>query len=228
LAEKALGSVAIAPSEVPDRALILAEGTDHVWQLPVPNPNEPNSALTYCLYVGDANDARLRVTLALLAQLLSEPAFNILRTQEQLGYVVHCSQMVLARDARFGIRIVIMSERAPAYLEERVEAFLDGMKMKLDEMSAEEFEEQKRGLGRKWMEGLKNLREETNRFWKYIEAGHLDFDRRTFVAFPVVGYSTHLLYSDRCQGHGFARGCHKGRRTCTVHGEDPPYISDSR
>lgn len=185
MAETILGSKPIASSEVPERALLPAEGSNHVWTLPVPNPNEQNSALTYFVHAGDANDASLRVTMALLTQLLTEPAFNVLRTQEQLGYIVHCSQLVLARDTQTGLKLVVQSERAPAFLEERVEAFLGGMRTKIEEMPAEEFEAQKQGLARQWSEKVKNLREETNRFWKYFEAGHLDFLRREYSTAPV-------------------------------------------
>lgn len=178
MAERTLNTNPIPASDVPERALLPEAGTNHVWELPVPNQNEPNSALTYFVHLGDANDPPLRVKTALLTQLLSEPAFNVLRTQEQLGYIVHCSQLVLARDCQTGVKVVVQSERAPAYLEERVEAFLESMQAKIEEMTAEEFEAQKRGLARQWTERLKNLREETNRFWKYVEAGHLDFLRR--------------------------------------------------
>jgi insulysin len=195
MAEEILASKPISPSSVPELALLLPEGTistsrlnsvadalagsNNVWTTPVLNPNEPNSSLASFIYLGDLSDARLRVTAALLVQLLTEPAFNVLRTQEQLGYIVHCSQAVLARDTHAGLKFTVQSERRPAYLEERVDAFLAGQATRLAEMTADEFAEQKAGLKRKWLERLKNMRDEANRFWKYIEAGHLDFLRRT-------------------------------------------------
>jgi insulysin len=201
MAEEILASKPIAPSSVPELALLLPEGmssfveslditdiapgSNYVWTMPVVNPNEPNSSLTYFLHLGDLSDARLRVTAALLVQLLSEPAFNILRTQEQLGYIVHCSQAALARDTHAGLKLVVQSERRPAYLEERVEAFLASQAARLADMPAEEFAEQKAGLKRKWLERLKNMREETNRYWKYLEAGHLDFYRRKIAYRPL-------------------------------------------
>jgi insulysin len=158
--------------------LTRALGTNHIWDIPVPNPGEVNSAITYFMHVGDMSDARTRVITALLSQLLAEPAFNVLRTQETLGYIVSCGPMVLARDTHTGIKVFIQSERKPAYCEQRIEAFLAGQKDRLEGMPAEEFAEQKEGLKRKWLERLKNLREETNRFWRFVEAGHLDFHRR--------------------------------------------------
>jgi insulysin len=130
------------------------------------------------MHIGDATDARTRVITALLSQLLSEPAFNQLRTQETLGYIVSCGSTVLPRDTHTGLRIFLQSERKPAYCEERIESFLAGQRGRLESMPAKEFAEQKEGLKRKWLERLKNLREETNRYWKYIAAGHFDFHRR--------------------------------------------------
>lgn len=84
-----------------------------------------------------------------------------------------------------GLRIVVQSEKKPGYLEERVEAFLGEMKAELEEMTDEEFESHKTGLGKKWLEADKNLDEEASRLLKQIMSGHLDFLRRrcsTFVS----------------------------------------------
>jgi len=64
------------------------------------------------------------------------------------------------------------------YLEERVETFLYSMKEKLEGMDDTEFTEQKKGLEKKWREGLKNMMEETRKYWDYVESGLLDFYRR--------------------------------------------------
>ena len=118
------------------------------------------------------------MTSAVLAQIITEPAFNVLRTREQLGYVVSCSQWGTPGSTEAGIRIIVQSERTPAYLEERVDAFLDEMQGTLEAMPEEEFVEHKRGMEKKWAEGPKNLKEETNRFWMHIDSGYHDFLRR--------------------------------------------------
>ena len=153
-------------------------GTNHVWSNPVPNPNEPNSALTYYVHYGSKIDRHLRVVAALLDQILSEPAFDILRTKEQLGYIVGANTWSAPGDNDMGLRIVVQSERGPVYLESRVEAFLDHMKGVIELMTDEEFAEQKQGLERKWQEVAKNLQEEARRFWVHINSGYLDFSRR--------------------------------------------------
>lgn len=169
------------------------QGLNYVWKTVVPNQNEPNSSLAYYMHIGSYLEPRLRVASALLTQILSEPAFNVLRTREQLGYIVSLSQMVSPGESNIGIRIVIQSERGPVYLEERVEAFLEEMKDKLEEMSAAEFREQQAGLERRWREAAKNLGEETNRYWTQVDSGYLDFLRRgchinSSAYFPDIFY----------------------------------------
>ena len=161
-------------------------GTNHVWSSPVSNPDEPNSALTYYVRYGSKIDRRLRVTAALLTQILSEPAFSILRTKEQLGYIVSASMWSASGDNDAGLRILVQSERDPVYLEERVEAFLDHMKGVIELTTDEEFAEQKNGLERKWREVAKNLNEEVTRFWVHIDSGYLDFLRRRPFPFHIV------------------------------------------
>ena len=153
-------------------------GSNHVWSIPVPNPNEPNSSLSYYVHFGPLIDQRLRVVSVLLTQILSEPAFNVLRTKEQLGYIVSASQWVAPGANESGLRIVVQSERGPIYLEERIEAFLEHMKGVIEAMSEDEFLEQKAGLERRWTEAPKNLSEEVNRHWAHIDSGYLDFLRR--------------------------------------------------
>lgn len=78
-----------------------------------------------------------------------------------------------------GLRIVVQSEKTPGYLEDRVEAFLDGMKATIEDMAPEVFEEHKDGLHKKWTEADKNLSDETGRFVSQVSSGQWDFLRGT-------------------------------------------------
>ncbi|KAI0672916.1 insulin-degrading enzyme [Trametes maxima] len=176
--EDILQASPIPATEVVERSLVLPTGSNYIWNTPVPNKNEPNSSLTYYMHVGPSTEPHIRVTNALLAHILSEPAFNVLRTREQLGYIVSASQWNLTGGGQTGIRVVVQSERSPAYLEQRVEAFLREMDEKLQSMPAEEFQENKVALQKRWREAPKNLAEEVNRYWGHIEHGYLDFHRR--------------------------------------------------
>ena len=176
LVESTLPSQELPAEQVPEeRTRLLPEGSNHIWEITCPNPNQLNGSLSFYCHVGNVADDHVRPTSKLLAQILSEPAFNILRTQEQLGYVVFCSNWQSIES--IGIRIVVQGDKAPRYLESRVEAFLVHMRGILESMSQEQFEEQKRGLERKFLEKLKKLSDESARFWTHISTGYLDFRR---------------------------------------------------
>jgi insulysin len=153
------------------------EGSNIVLNAPLPNPNQANSALSYFTYYGPVTDQKSRVTSALLTQILSEPAFNVLRTREQLGYLVSCTNWTLSGLSERGLRIVVQSEKKPGYLEERVEAFLDEMRSKLEMMADAEFVSHRTALEKKWLEADKNLPEEVARYIVQVNSGHCDFLR---------------------------------------------------
>lgn len=59
----------------------------------------------------------------LLGHMLYEPAFNQLRSQEQLGYIVWAGSK---KDAcALGIRCLVQGDGDSVMLEERIEAFFD-------------------------------------------------------------------------------------------------------
>ena len=230
MAEENLGPSPLSPIDLNDRALILSPGaslqtltffrlwfnqpigSNLVWSAPLPNPNQANSALTYYLHFGSIIDQKLRVVSALLTHILSEPAFNILRTREQLGYMVTCTLWLLPGASERGLRIAVQSEKKPGYLEERAEAFLREMKTKLEEMTDEEFGSQKTGLGKKWLEADKNLDDEASRLFKYITSGHLDFLRGRCSISRLT--FRHLIFCIRTKGRIFIADHHQ--RRCLV------------
>lgn len=178
IAEMAEEGLGVSPTaDLNEKALIMPAGSNFVWSSPLPNPNQANSALTYYLHFGSVVNQRLRVVSSLLTQILTEPTFNVLRTKEQLGYIVSCSNWSLPGASEKGLRIVVQSEKPPPYLEKRVEAFLDSMRFKIEDMSIEEFEGQKEGLEKKWMEADKNLYDEAGRYMLQINSGQWDFLR---------------------------------------------------
>src|SRR5947199_1078947 len=98
--------------------------------------------------------------------MTDEPAFDQLRTQEQLGYVVWSGPRYSS--TTLGYRVIIQSERTANYLESRIDAFLSRFAETLDTMSNEVFEAHKRSIINKKLEKLKNLGSETSRFWSHI------------------------------------------------------------
>ena len=158
---------------LPPRSLLLAPGSNSAWKLPVANPGNVNSSLEYYVQVGDPTDVALRATLALFAQIAHEPCFDQLRTKEQLGYLVFSG--VRRNPGAMGFRVIVQSERDSDYLESRIDAFFDQLRTLLRNLTPEEFAAHKRSLIHKKRESVKNLAEETNRFWMSIHSGYYDF-----------------------------------------------------
>lgn len=155
------------------RTLILPPGSNFIYERPLKDPANVNHCIEYSLYLGNGADRDLRAKILLIAQMTDEPAFNQLRTIEQLGYVVFSGASLVESWA--GYRILIQSERDCRYLEGRIEHFLSDFEKRLDEMSEEDFEGHKRAVINKRLEKLKNLTQEGNRFWNHIFNDTYDF-----------------------------------------------------
>ncbi|XP_045456766.1 insulin-degrading enzyme [Melitaea cinxia] len=126
-------------------------------------------------YACGVRQARANVTLELLAHALSEPCFHVLRTQEQLGYIVFSG--VRRSNGVQGLRIIVQSDRHPEYLEERIEKFIDGIEEYLENMSEEEFLKHRAALAAQRLERPKRLAIKASQLWSEITAQVYNFDR---------------------------------------------------
>jgi insulysin len=156
------------------RSLVFPPGCNFVYHKTLKDPANVNHCIEYLLYVGDKSVRPLRAKTLLLDQMTHEPAFDQLRTKEQLGYVVFSGARTTV--TTIGYRFIIQSEKTPEYLEGRIDSFLTGFADTLEKMSDSEFEGHKRSLITKRMEKLKNLDQESGRLWSHIDSEYLDFE----------------------------------------------------
>lgn len=159
--------------KIKSRSYWIPENKTYRYEKELIDEKNTNSCVLYFIQVGELANSPLQCTTELLAQLIKEPAFNILRTKEQLGYVVF-SGLQESRTT-FGIKVIIQSERNAAYLESRIVNFLKQYYETLKELSEEEFEKNKEALIGRKSETLKNLSQENNRFLRAISNGFYDF-----------------------------------------------------
>ncbi|EEA20106.1 hypothetical protein EYB25_007638 [Talaromyces marneffei] len=155
------------------RNIIFPPGSNYIYERQLKDPQNVNNCIEYYLFVGKITDEVLRAKLLLLAQMTEEPAFDQLRSKEQLGYVVWSGARYSA--TTIGYRVIIQSERTAQYLEGRIDNFLAQFAKTLDEMTEEEFESHKRSIINKRLEKLKNLGSETSRFWTHIGSEYFNF-----------------------------------------------------
>ncbi|KAJ5398409.1 hypothetical protein N7465_008898 [Penicillium sp. CMV-2018d] len=172
--EKILGGRPLPPSQwYLRRNMTLPPGANYVYPRSLKDPANVNHCIEYYLYIGLFSDDVLRSKLQLFAQLTDEPAFDQLRSKEQLGYVVWSGARYNA--TTLGYRVIIQSERTAHYLESRIETFLREFGPILEKMPEEEFEGHKRSVVNKRLEKLKNLSSETGRYWSHVGSEYFDF-----------------------------------------------------
>lgn len=76
-----------------------------------------------------------------------------------------------------GLRFIIQSEKAPHYLESRVEAFLCTMERAVEEMSEEAFQKHIQALAIRRLDKPKKLSAECAKYWGEIISQQYNFDR---------------------------------------------------
>ncbi|KAG5930400.1 hypothetical protein E4U42_001646 [Claviceps africana] len=157
------------------RSLVLPRGSNFVYKKDLQDPANVNHCVETWFYVGDRGDRQLGAKTLLVDQMIHEPAFNQLRTKEQLGYIVFSGARSFATTS--GLRFLIQSEKTPEYLDRRIEAFLIQFGASLEKMSEGEFEGHKRSLIIRRLEKLPNLDEEFSRHCAHIESEYYDFER---------------------------------------------------
>ena len=110
-----------------------------LYRFPEFNEADTNSCVEIAFQMG-ALDMEANSTLALFAHLIREPAFNQLRTEEQLGYIVH-SSVKTSGDHIKGILILIQSDSFhPNHVEERIEIFLSNFRQRLVDIIESDFQ----------------------------------------------------------------------------------------
>ncbi|KAM3862520.1 insulin-degrading enzyme isoform 2-T2 [Diretmus argenteus] len=158
-------------------------------------------------YQTDMQTTHDNMLLELFCQIISEPCFNTLRTKEQLGYIVFSG----ARRANGvqGLRFIIQSEKAPHYLESRVEAFLRTMEKSVEEMNEEAFQKHIQALAIRRLDKPKKLAAECAKYWGEIISQQYNFDRdnievaylKTLTKENVMQFYRELLAIDAPKRH---------------------------
>uniref|UniRef100_A0AAX7U6Y9 Insulin-degrading enzyme n=1 Tax=Astatotilapia calliptera TaxID=8154 RepID=A0AAX7U6Y9_ASTCA len=126
-------------------------------------------------YQIDMQSTHDNMLLELFAQIISEPCYSTLRTKEQLGYSVHSGPR--RANGVQGLYFLIQSEKAPHYLESRVEAFLCTMEKAVEEMSEEAFQKHIQALAIRRLDKPKKLSAECAKYWGEIISQQYNFDR---------------------------------------------------
>lgn len=162
---------------IESRTMKIPEG-ENVLRVKSVLPNDKNSTTTTYIQIG-ASSIRLQCLIEFIEKIMEEPLFDILRTQEQLGYSVACSHRF--NHGILGISVTVQSQEdknPTTAVEKRIEKFLhENFLSILDKMTDEEFETVQISLIK-----LKNMVEvelesEVSRNWSEITSREYIFKR---------------------------------------------------
>jgi insulysin len=123
LLEPILNAKPVSPSQITQQRVVkLTHGKEFVSQTKGLNKNDENSAIFNWFQVAPMNNLKKSVLLDLVAEMLSEPFFDTLRTKEQLGYIAWSGTRTSQGIA--GFRTIVQSTvKDPAGLDARIENF---------------------------------------------------------------------------------------------------------
>ena len=138
------------------------------------NKVHSNNAIDMIFQLGPESK-RGNVQLELLHQIIHEPAFDELRTKQQLGYIVHTS--VRRSHGCQSFQVIIQSDRDCATLEQRCTEFFDKFLKDLENMTEEQFKQHIEALAVRRLEKSKKMAEEASRVWSEINSRWYHFNR---------------------------------------------------
>lgn len=140
-------------------------------------PNDTNSVIKNYYQIGKAFPL-VESKLEILQKIIREPMFNMLRTQEQLGYSVSCSVKRDYKMLGFVITIESQEVKNPAWLVDgKIGFFLQQFIATLQMMSDDDFDTIKNSIIALKQSTDNDLMSEVERNWKEIMRGRNVFDR---------------------------------------------------
>ena len=117
---------------------------------------------------------------SLLGQIIQPWFYNQLRTEEQLGYAVFAFSMNVDRQWGMGF-LLQSSDKQPAFLWQRFQAFFPTAEAKLRAMKPEEFAQIQQAAISQMLQAPQTLSEEASKLSKDFDRGNMRFDSRDKV-----------------------------------------------
>jgi len=156
------------------REVVLPDQTAYVYN----RVNQVHASSSVELYyqVG-LQETRTNAILELFCQIVNEPAFDTLRTKEQLGYIVFSG--VRRSNGVQGLRVIVQSDQSASYVDDRIEAFLAKMGSEIldGSLTQEQFDNHVKALATKRLEKPKKLSAQAARWWGEVVCQQFNFDR---------------------------------------------------
>ncbi|WP_227545891.1 insulinase family protein [Marinobacter fonticola] len=136
----------------------------------------------YVLYLqGDSTRFEERARHAVLAQIISAPFYESLRTRQQLGYIVSASSYEILEVPALGFMVQSPSADL-ATIDEAVSGFFNTFGKTLAEFSDTDLEREKQAVLSQLLAQDRRLGEISERYWREIDRGEFAFNSREKLA----------------------------------------------
>lgn len=134
-----------------------------------------DSALAAVFTPTGIDEFRSAALSTMIGQIIQPWFYSQLRTEEQLGYAVFAFPMSIGRQWGMGF-LLQSSDRQPAYLWQRYQAFFPTAEARLRAMKPQEFEQIRQGVIAQMLQAPQTLGEEASRLSKDFDRGNMRFD----------------------------------------------------
>lgn len=141
------------------------------------NEDEENSAIVSYFQYGLPNSVVEELRHQLIFLMMDEPAYDYLRTKEQIGYLVFC-QMWNYRNTLGGGFVIQSSKKTPEFMLAKIKEFINQMKVKCDTLSDEDFTKGVNALLSNKKQVDMNIHDVKARMHNEILLHRHDFDRK--------------------------------------------------
>jgi len=146
--------------------------------------NTSDSALAAVFVPTGYDEFASSANSAVLGQIIQPWFYNQLRTEEQLGYAVFAFSMNAGRQWGLGF-LLQSSDKQPAYLWQRYQAFFPQAEAKLRAMKPEEFAQIQQAVIAQINQAPQTLGEEASKISKDFDRGNMRFDSRDKVVAEI-------------------------------------------
>ena len=166
----------VAPAHVTK----LTAGDDYYRQLKIDHPD--SSVVAY--FQGSNQSPEEHAMFDMLAQVISAPFYEDLRTEKQLGYIVFADSARLLNVP--GIEFLVQSPTTdPLELQHDIHQFLKGFSANIASMSPADFASNKLGLITRILQRDDRLQTRSDHYWRELDLGYYHFDTRLRIAAAV-------------------------------------------
>jgi secreted Zn-dependent insulinase-like peptidase len=147
----------------------------------------------YTLYLqGNNTSYAERARYRLLAQIISSPFYEEIRTTRQLGYIVYATAFEILETPALGLVVQSPSADASA-IDSAVKEFSQTFAQQLAEMDDTRLKREKQAVISQLLERDRQLSEVSSRYWREIDRENAEFNSRQALADAIRNVSLEEL-----------------------------------